>query len=223
MDGEEGYPGNLLIKVRYTLNQQNEFKVSYAATTDKPTHVNLTLHTYFNLSGEAQRTIENHILQMNADKITPVDDLLIPTGEYLPVEGTPFDFTKPVLIGKNIRVFDAQLKKGGGVDTEFGGYDHNWVFTDADSSLKHQVTLSEPESGRVLEILTSEPAIQFYSGNFMDGSVIGKGGRVVKHRHGLALEPQHYPDSANQKNFPSTLLKPGDVYQTDTIYRFSAK
>jgi aldose 1-epimerase len=223
VDGEEGYPGNLSIKVSYTLTQQNEFKVAYHATADKTTPVNLTLHAYFNLSGDAQRNIETQILQIAADKITPVDDLLIPTGELLPVAGTPFDFTQPTLIGKNIRTADPQLKKGGGVDQQFGGYDHNWVFNNYDGSLKNQVSLYDPQSGRVLEILTEEPAIQFYSGNFMDGSVSGKNGKVINHRNGLALEPQHYPDSPNQPSFPSTLLKPGEVYQTLSVYRFSVK
>lgn len=223
VDGEEGYPGNLLIKVSYTLTQQNELKVAYHGTTDKTTPVNLTLHTYFNLSGDAQRNIETQVLQIAADKITPIDDLLIPTGELSAVIGTPFDFIQPTLIGKNIRIADPQLKKGGGVDQQFGGYDHNWVFSEYDSSLKKQVSLYDPKSGRVLEILTEEPAIQFYSGNFMDGTVTGKNGKVVKHRNGLALEPQHYPDSPNQASFPSTLLKPGEVYQTESVYRFSVK
>lgn len=222
-DGEEGYPGNLHITVTYTLTPQNELKVAYHATTDKTTAVNLTLHTYFNLSGSAQRNIEDHILQIAADHITPVDDLLIPTGELMPVLNTPFDFNQPTAIGKNIRTKNEQLKKGGGVDQQFGGFDHNWVFSQHDGSLQNQVSLYDPQSGRFMEILTEEPAIQFYSGNFMDGSVSGKGGKVVQHRHGLALEPQHFPDSPNQPDFPSTWLKPGERYQTQSIYRFSVK
>ncbi|MDN4502805.1 aldose epimerase family protein [Alteromonadaceae bacterium BrNp21-10] len=223
VDGEEGYPGNLNIKVRYTLNQQNEFAVAYAATTDKTTPVNLTLHTYFNLSGDRKRSIEGHELMIAANKITPVDDLLIPTGALQDVANTPFDFTQAKLVAKDIRVSDPQLLKGGGMDTEFGGFDHNWVFSDYDGSLKNQVSLYDPQSGRLLEILTQEPAIQFYSGNFMDGSVSGKNAKPILHREGLALEPQHFPDSPNQPQFPSTLLKPGDTYQTQSVYRFSVK
>lgn len=223
VDGEEGYPGNLNITVTYSLTSKNELKVDYYATTDRTTPVNLTLHSYFNLSGAAQRNIENHILQIKADSITPVDDLLIPTGELMPVANTPFDFNQSTAIGKNIRTVNPQLKKGAGVDHEFGGYDHNWVFSEFDGSLKNQVSLYDPQSGRLLEILTQEPATQFYSGNFMDGSISGKGGKVINHRNGLALEPQHFPDSPNQASFPSTLLKPGEVYQTQSVYRFSVK
>jgi aldose 1-epimerase len=223
VDGEEGYPGNLNITVTYTLTPQNELKVDYHATTDRTTPINLTLHSYFNLSGTAQHNIENHILQIKAHSITPVDDLLIPTGDLMPVANTPFDFNQPTAIGKHIRTVNPQLKKGGGVDHEFGGYDHNWVFSEYDGSLKNQVSLYDPQSGRLLEIFTQEPAIQFYSGNFMDGSVSGKRGKVVNHRNGLALEPQHFPDSPNQASFPSTLLKPGEVYQTQSVYRFSVK
>lgn len=219
-DGEEGYPGNLTIKVTYTLTNDNEMQISYQATTDKKTPVNLTSHTYFNLSGDMKRDIEGHILTIKSEQITPVDSLLIPTGEFMDVAETPFDFRLPTAIGARIRLADPQLKLGGGVDTEFGGYDHNWVFSDYDGSLKHQVRLYEPESGRYMDILTEEPGIQFYAGNFMDGTLKGKSGKLVKHRYGLALEPQHFPDGPNQPNFPNTLLGPGEVYETTSIYKF---
>ncbi|WP_202802018.1 aldose epimerase family protein [Catenovulum agarivorans] len=223
VDGEEGYPGNLHIKVRYTLDSQNNFKVSYTATTDKKTPVNLTSHIYFNLTGNMADDIENHVLQISADTFTPVDDLLIPTGKLQPVIGTPFDFTTAKKIGQHIRTQDAQLKKGGGVDTEFGGYDHNWVFSDHDGLMKKQASLYDPSSGRYMEIFTQEPALQFYSGNFMDGTVKGKNAQLIQHRYGLALETQHYPDSPNHANFPNTILAPGETYQTETIYKFSVK
>lgn len=222
-DGEEGYPGNLQIKLNITLSDDNELQFEYFATTDKKTHVNLTSHTYFNLSGDMQTDIEQHVLQINANKITPVDQYLIPTGELEPVVGTPFDFTSAKKIGRDIRQPNKQLRYGGGVDKQHGGYDHNWVFTDYDGSLKNQVSLHDPVSGRLLEIYTQEPAIQFYSGNFMDGTMLGKNGQPVKFRYGLALEPQHYPDSPNQASFPSTLLVPGDTYHTISSYKFSVK
>lgn len=220
IDGEEGYPGNLKVIVAYTLNNDNEFKITYEAISDKKTPINLTWHAYFNLSGNMKRDIEGQMLLIKADKITPVDDWLIPTGELLSVEGTPFDFRSFTAIGSRIRVKDEQLKKGGGVDKEFGGYDHNWVFTESNGSLAHQVTMYDPKSGRVMEIFTQEPALQFYSGNFMDGTVKGKAGKVVKHRYGIALEPQNYPDAPNQQNFPNSILAPGETYSTSSVYRF---
>ncbi|AWB65563.1 galactose-1-epimerase [Saccharobesus litoralis] len=223
IDGEEGYPGNLAIKVTFSLDQNNGFKISYQATTDKKTPVNLTSHTYFNLSGNMQRDVEGQKLQIIAEQITPVDHLLIPTGALVPVAGTPFDFRQPMKIGEKIRTHDQQLKMGGGVDSVFGGYDHNWLFSDYDGSMKVQASLYDPVSGRHMSIETQEPALQFYAGNFMDGSVIGKGGKPVEHRYGIALEPQHYPDSPNQPHFPNTILAPGEVYQTATIYRFSLR
>ncbi|MCU4675987.1 galactose mutarotase [Catenovulum sp. 2E275] len=222
-DMEEGYPGNLQIKLNITLDNDNALKLEYFATTDKKTHVNLTSHTYINLTGDMKSDIENHILQIKADKITPVDHYLIPTGELANVVGTPFDFTQPKEIAQDIRQSNQQLKFAGGQDKRFGGYDHNWVFTDYDGSLKNQVSLYEPQSGRLLEIYTQEPAIQFYSGNFMDGTMTGKQGKPVLFRYGLALEPQHFPDSPNQANFPSTLLKPGETYHTVSSYKFSVK
>ncbi len=222
-DGEEGYPGNLNIKLTITLNESNELRLDYEATTDKKTPVNLTWHAYFNLSGNMQRDIEGHLLTMAADKTTPVDDTLIPYGNLASVEGTPFDFQAPTAIGKNIRVADEQLKKGGGQDKEYGGYDHNWVFSEWDGSLKNQVTLYDPESGRYMDIYTEEPAIQFYAGNFMDGSVKARGGKPVNHRYGMALEPQHFPDSPNHPNFPNTILAPGETYQTTSVYKFGVK
>ena len=223
VDGEEGYPGNLNIKVTYSLSNANELQIAYEATTDKKTPVNLTSHVYFNLSGNMKRDIEDHLLTINADAITPVDDLLIPTGEFMDVTGTPFDFRIPTAIGARIRVADPQLKLGGGQDKEFGGYDHNWVLSDYDGSLKKQLSLYDPESGRNMDILTQEPGMQFYSGNFMDGILKGKNGKLVSHRMGLALEPQHFPDSPNQANFPNTLLSPGEVYKTTSVYQFSVK
>ena len=222
-DGEEGYPGTLTIKVSYTLTQDNELKIEYQATTDKATYVNLTSHVYFNLSGGRKRNIEQHELLIKASQFTPVDALLIPTGELRDVANTPFDFSVLKPIGKDIRTPNEQLKMGGGVDQEFGGYDHNWVFTDSDGSLKEQVYLYEPISGRYMDVLTQEPAIQFYAGNFMDSTVKGKNNNIIKHRDGLALETQNYPDAPNQPSFPSTLLTPDNTFHSVTVYKFGVK
>ena len=219
-DGEEGYPGNLKVTVVYYLTDNNEFNIIYQGTTDKTTIVNLTQHTYFNLSGDAKTDILQHELVLNAEKFIPVDKTLIPTGVLQKVEGTPFDFRTPVTIGSRIDKKDQQL--------EFGkGYDHCWVINDPEpsnnSNLTLAATLHEPVSGRVMSVYTSEPGIQFYSGNFLDGSNIGKKGAVYQHRYGLCLESEHFPDSPNRNNFPSVVLKPGDTYRTQTVYSFSTK
>jgi len=214
-DGEEGYPGNLSCTVTYTLTERNELKIEYLATTDKPTVVNLTHHGYFNLTG-CKQDILGHELMLNADQFTPVDAGLIPTGELRPVKGTVMDFTRPTPIGARIDSDYEQLKFG-------GGYDHNWVVNWGGRSLTLAARVYEPATGRVMEVLTTEPGIQFYCGNFLDGTITGKNGIVYKHRYGFCLETQHYPESPNKPGFPSTVLRPGQEYQTTTIYRFSIR
>jgi len=214
-DGEEGYPGNLNCTVTYSLTNNNELKIEYLATTDKPTAVNLTHHSYFNLTG-CERDILDHQLMLNADKFTPTDAGLIPTGELRSVKDTVMDFTQPAAIGARINSDYEQIKFG-------GGYDHNWVLNKQGDEMTLAAEVYEPTTGRVVEVHTNEPGIQFYSGNFLDGTITGKAGKVYNHRYGFCLEAQHYPDSPNQPNFPSTVLRPGQKYETTTIYRFSTK
>jgi aldose 1-epimerase len=212
-DGEEGFPGNLKATVAYHLTDADELKIEYSATTDKDTVVNLTNHSYFNLKGAGQGDILGHLMMLSADKFTPVDAGLIPTGELRAVAGTPFDFRKPTAIGARIEQGDEQLKLG-------KGYDHNWVLNRTGSGLSLAARVDEPTTGRVMEVRTTEPAIQFYTGNFLDGTLKGKGGKVYGLRAAFCLETQHYPDSPNKPKFPSTVLKPGQTYHTTTVYKF---
>lgn len=217
VDGEEGFPGTVKTEMTYELSANNELILKYKATTDKPTHINLTNHSHFNLKGAGNGDVLDHLLTINASHMTPVDSVLIPTGEIASVEGTPFDFRQATVIGKRIEDDNDQLKKG-------KGYDHNWVVDKTDSTAVDLiVTLYEPQSGRVMEVLTDQPGIQVYTGNFFTGKVIGKYNKPLLHRGAVALEVQKFPDTPNQPNFPTTRVNPGEVYTQTCIYKFSVK
>jgi aldose 1-epimerase len=216
VDGEQGYPGNLHVEVTYSIEGANALRIHYRAGCDRPTPVNLTNHSYFNLAGHDAGEIGDHELQLFTTRFTPVDETLIPTGVLANVEATPLDFRRPARIGDRIAADDEQMRRA-------QGYDHNFVLEPANGRPVPAATVYEPRSGRVLEVLTTEPGVQFYSGNFLNGADVGKGGAVYQRRHGFCLETQHFPDSPNQPAFPSCILRPAEVFESTTIYRFSAR
>lgn len=213
-DGEEGYPGNLSVSAVYTLTQDNALRLDFTATTDKDTICNLTHHSYFNFHGGDD--VMDYVVQINADKFTPTDATMIPTGELRPVTNTPFDFRKPTPIGARINSDEEQIQFA-------KGYDHNWVFDKPAGQLSPVANVLDKASGRRMEVFTTEPGMQFYAGNFLDGSITGKAGRKYQHRHGFCMEPQHFPDSPNRPNFPSVELKPGQIYKNTIVYKFSTE
>ena len=217
-DGQDGTPGNRNIIMTYTLTPENEFKVDYVAETDKATHMNISHHSFFNLKGEGNGTILDHVMVINASNTTPVDTYLIPTGEVADVTGTPFDFREPHAIGERINQENEQLKNG-------GGYDHNWVLDPKKCNcvLNFAASVHEPASGRFMEVFTDQPALQFYSGNFFDGTTVGKYGKSLAYRESIALETQKYPDTPHHAHFPSTLLNPGETYTHTCVYKFEVK
>lgn len=215
-DGDMGFPGTLTVVVTYTVTESNELRIDYQATTDKATPVNLTSHIYFNLHGEGNGTVLDQVLTIHASNTTPVDSGLIPVGRLAPVAGTPFDFTTPHALGERIGADNEQLHLA-------GGYDHNWVLDNQSGKLEPAATVYDPQSGRVMDVITTEPGLQCYTGNFLDGTIVGKSGKPYVHRGAFCLETQHYPDSPNEPNFPSTILRPGSTLRSTTIYRFSTK